>query len=97
MNSVVSTQQSSLLLNMISNTFDNYAAELQVPFEKSAASVIILNSDVSKNFENNYDNAPIDTAESQVPVEKMSLVSRVSIDSILTRGDVWSRCDLTTT
>ena len=56
----------------VSHTFDNYAAELQVPFEKSAASVIIFNPDVSNNFENNYDHAPVDTAESQVLVEKIA-------------------------
>ena len=52
----------------VSHTFDNYAAELQVPCEKSAAELDSFSSRITHSV----DNDTMDTADSQVLVEKIA-------------------------
>ena len=52
----------------VSNTFDNYAAGLKVPFEKSAAELDSFTSRIIHSV----DNDNMDAAESQVPFEKIA-------------------------
>jgi len=52
----------------VSNTFDNYAAELQVPLENCAAEL----DSFSSRIIHSVDNDTMDAAESQVPFEKIA-------------------------